>query len=211
MYQRVPELPGSPVIGLRAMDLASTVTAVPERVEIHAEQESDTEAIRRVQTAAFGDDGRVAGLVDALRAAPAPLPPLSFTASVDGQVAGQVMLSASRLDAPPRLVDVYVLSPLGVLPGLQRRGIGTQLIEHALAAAREVSVPLVFLEGNPAYYGSRGFERADVLGFRSPSLRIPPPAFQVARLPGYETWMTGTLVYSESFWALVCVGLRQQP
>ena len=183
---------------------------MPGQVEIHAEQEFDTEAIHRVQTAAFGDDGRVAGLVDALRAAPAPLPPLSFTASVDGQVAGQVMLSASRLDAPPRLIDVYVLSPLGVLPGLQRRGIGTQLIEHVLAAAREVSVPLVFLEGNPAYYGTRGFERADVLGFRSPSLRIPPPAFQVARLPGYETWMTGTLVYSETFWALDFVGLRQE-
>jgi putative acetyltransferase len=196
---------------LRAVDLASTFTAVPEQVEIHAEQESDIEAIRRVQTAVFGDDGRVAGLVDALRAAPAPLPPLSFTASVDGQVAGHVMLSASRLDAPPRLVDVYVLSPLGVLPGFQRRGIGTQLIEHALAAAREVSVPLVFLEGNPAYYGTRGFERADVLGFRSPSLRIPPPAFQVARLPGYQTWMTGTLVYSETFWALDCVGLRREP
>jgi putative acetyltransferase len=69
---------------------------------------------------------------------------------------------------------------------------------------------LGIIEVDP-YYGSRGFERADVLGFRSPSLRIPPPAFQVARLPGYETWMTGSLVYSESFWALDCVGLRQQP
>jgi putative acetyltransferase len=196
---------------LRAVNPASTVTAVPEQVEIHAEQESDTEAIRRVQTAAFGDGGGVAGLVDALRAAPAPLPPLSFTASVAGQVAGHVMLSASRLDTPPRLVDVYVLSPLGVLPGLQRLGIGTRLIEHALAAAREAGVPLVFLEGNPAYYGPRGFERADALGFRSPSLRIPPPGFQVARLPGYETWMTGTFVYSETFWALDFVGLRQEP
>lgn len=195
---------------MHAVDLPSYRHSVPEQVEIHTEQESDLEGIRRVHTAAFGDDGRVAELVDALRAAPAPLPPLSFAASVDGQVAGHVMLSASRLDAPPRLIDVYVLSPLGVLPALQRRGIGTQLIAHALAAAREVSVPLVFLEGNPAYYGSRGFERADVLGFRSPSLRIPPPAFQVARLPGYETWMTGTMVYSEPFWALDCVGLRQE-
>ena len=74
----------------------------------------------------------------------------------------------------------------------------------------EVSVPLVFLEGNPAYYGTRGFERADVLGFRSPSLRIPPAGFQVARLPGYETWMKGTFVYSENlFRALDFVGLRQ--
>ena len=173
-----------------------------------------------MQTAAFGDDGVVARLVDALRAASAPLPPLSFAATVggdgeatvggdaDGQVTGHVMLSASRLDAPRRLVDVYVLSPLGVLPEVQGRGIGARLIERALAAATKWRVPLVFLEGNPAYYGTRGFERADELGFRSPSLRIPPPAFQVSRLPGYETWMTGTLVYSETFWAHDCVGLR---
>jgi putative acetyltransferase len=181
---------------------------VPEYVEIRAEQEQDHEAIRRAQTAAFGDDGRVARLVDALRAAAAPLPPLSFVATVAGQVAGHVMLSASRLDAPPRLVDVYVLSPLGVVPEFQGRGVGTRLTGHALTVAAERRVPLVFLEGNPAYYGTRGFERADELGFRSPSLRIPPPAFQVARLPGYEAWMTGTLVYSETFWALDCVGLR---
>ena len=188
------------------------------QAEIRPERESDQQLIRRVQTAAFGDDGVVARLVDALRAASAPLPPLSFVATVageatvaggaDGQVAGHVMLSASRLDAPRRLVDVYVLSPLGVLPEVQGRGIGTRLIERALAAATKWRVPLVFLEGNPAYYGTRGFERADELGFRSPSLRIPPPAFQVSRLPGYETWMTGTLVYSETFWAHDCVGLR---
>lgn len=176
--------------------------------EIRAEREPDRSAIRAIHTAAFGDDGHVARLVDALRAAPAPLPPLSFAAIVDGQVAGHVMLSAGRLDAPPRLVDVYVLSPLGVRPEFQRRGIGTRLIARALAAATERGVPLVFLEGSPAYYGPRGFERADELGFRSPSLRIPPPAFQVSRRPGYEPWMTGTLVYSEPFWALDCVGLR---
>jgi putative acetyltransferase len=46
--------------------------------------------------------------------------------------------------------------------------------------------------------------------YPSPPRRIPPPAFQVACLPGYETWMTGTLVYSEAFWALDCVGLRDE-
>ncbi len=69
-------------------------------------------------------------------------------------------------------------------------------------------VPLVFLEGSLRYYGTRGFDRADAIGFRSPSLRIPPAAFQVARLSQYEEWMTGTLVYSETFWAQDAVGLR---
>jgi putative acetyltransferase len=186
---------------------------VPDQVSCRAEVPADRDAIRRVHTSAFGDDGTVAALTDALRAAPAPLSPLSFVASVDrgagGEIVGHVMLSASRLDAPSRLVSVYVLSPLGVLPGYQRQGIGTALIEVALAAARDGGVPLVFLEGDPAYYGGRGFERADAFGFRAPSLRIPPPAFQVARMPGYESWMTGTLVYHDAFWAYDCVGLRE--
>jgi putative acetyltransferase len=185
---------------------------------LRAELPHDRDAIRRVHTEAFGDGGVVAALVDALRAAPAPLPPLSFVAVVggeagvggagDGLVAGHVMLTFSRLDALPRLVDVYVLSPLGVLPRFQRRGIGSALIRVALRAAQERRVPLVFLEGDPAFYGRRGFEQADALGFRAPSLRIPPPGFQVARGAAWEPWMTGTLVYSDAFWAHDCVGLR---
>lgn len=173
-----------------------------------AELLADREAIRRVHTRAFDDEGTVAALTDALRAAPARLASLSFVAAVDGEVVGHVMLSASRLDASPRLVDVYVLSPLGVLPGFQRRGVGAALIAMALAAARERMVPLVFLEGDPGYYGKHGFERAVAYGFGPPSLRIPPAAFQVARLPLYQPWMTGTLVYSDTFWAYDCVGLR---
>jgi putative acetyltransferase len=96
-----------------------------------------------------------------------------------------------------------------VLPEFQGQGIGTALVRHALAAARDLPAPLVFLEGSPDYYGKRGFERAGDLGFRRPSLRIPPEGFQVAPMPGYEPWMTGTLVYSEPFWAHDCVGLRE--
>ena len=58
------------------------------------------------------------------------------------------------------------------------------------------------------YYGQRGFRAAEELGFRPPTLRYPPGAFQVARLSAYRDWMTGTFVYSETFWALDCVGLR---
>jgi putative acetyltransferase len=44
--------------------------------------------------------------------------------------------------------------------------------------------------------------------FRRPPLRIPPAAFQVARLGSYEPAMTGTFIYSQTFWDLDCVGLR---
>ena len=173
----------------------------PESTEDHGD-------VRVVHAQAFGDGERVPELVDALRAAKAPLPPLSLVATVDGRVVGHVMLSACRVDALPRLVDVFSLSPLGVLPEFQRQGIGTRLVAHALEEASRQGVPLVFLEGSPHYYGKRGFSDATEAGFRPPTLRYPPGTFQVAKLAPYEEWMTGTFVYSDTFWALDCVGLR---
>jgi putative acetyltransferase len=177
----------------------------PAGLSIRAQTPHEQGAVRSVHALAFGAGERVPDLVDALRAAGSPL---SFVAELGGRVVGHVMLSACRLDALPRLVDVYSLSPLGVLPEHQRHGIGTRLIEHALAAADRQGIPLVFLEGSPDYYGRRGFRAAEELGFRPPTLRYPPGAFQVARLSAYQAWMTGTFVYSETFWALDCVGLR---
>jgi putative acetyltransferase len=175
---------------------------------VRQERAEDHEAVREVHTRAFGDSKRVPTLVDVLRTAQTSLAPLSLVATVGERVVGHVMLSACRLDALPRLVDVMSLSPLGVLPELQRQGIGTRLVAHALAGADSRGIPLVFLEGSPRYYGKRGFADATKSGFRPPTLRYPPGAFQVAKLSSYEKWMTGTFVYSDAFWALDCVGLR---
>jgi putative acetyltransferase len=175
---------------------------------VRPERPDDREAVREVHTRAFGPGERVAALVDALRAAAASPAPLSLVATVGGRVVGHVLLSACRLDALPRLVDVMSLSPLGVLPEFQRRGFGTRLVAAALAEADGRGIPLVFLEGSPHFYGRRGFTDATAVGFRPPTLRYPPGAFQVARLSAYREWMTGTFVYSDIFWALDCVGLR---
>jgi putative acetyltransferase len=175
---------------------------------IRQEGAEDHEAVREVHAQAFGDSERVPSLVDALRTAQTSLAPMSLVATVGQRVVGHVMLSACRLDAMPRLVDVLSLSPLGVLPEFQRQRIGTRLVANALAAADSRGIPLVFLEGSPHYYGQRGFADATKLGFRPPTLRYPPGAFQVAKLSSYEEWMTGTFVYSDTFWSLDCVGLR---
>jgi putative acetyltransferase len=170
---------------------------------------SDWSAVRKVHLIAFEDHGQaVANLVDDLRDAVARGEGLSLVAEERDEVVGHVMFSPSLLDAPKRLIRVQVLSPIGVLPACQKQGVGTMLIRRGLELLVERSVPLVFLEGPPAYYSRFGFQPAADQGFRKPSLRIPDAAFQVLPLPTYEPWMTGTLVYAEPFWRHDCVGLR---
>jgi putative acetyltransferase len=163
--------------------------------------------VGRVIRDAFGDEGEsVAALwaeienSDALR--------LSLVAEREGEVVGHVGLSHSWVDARRRLVDVWVLSPLSVVRREQGRGIGTRLVEAAIEGARADGTPLLFLEGSPGYYGSRGFERADQCGFAPASARTPAPAFQVVRFESHDDWMTGQLVYRDVWWRHDAAGLR---
>jgi putative acetyltransferase len=167
--------------------------------------ESDTVAIREVTTRAFADNGEVAGLVDALSAGPARI---SLVAETDGAVVGHTMLSRGWVDAEQALAEVFVLSPLSVDPAVQRRGIGSELVRAALAAAESAGAPAVFLEGSWDYYPRFGFVSGESRGFTRPSSRIPQRAFQVAVLAAWEGWITGPLVYPEAFWATDFVGLR---
>lgn len=178
---------------------------------MRAEGTRDRPAVRAVQLAAFGAHREeVANLVDDLRDAAARGEGLSLVAEEQGRIVGHAMFSPSLLDAPKRLVPVQVLSPIGVLPAVQKQGIGTKLVRRGLELLAERGVPLVFLEGSPVYYSRFGFEPAADQGFRKPSLRIPDAGFQVIRLPAYEPWMTGTLVYAEPFWRHDLVGLRDR-
>ena len=159
--------------------------------------------------AAFGDHGKVvADLVDDLRRAVANDDGLSLVAEERDEIVGHSMFTSSLLDAPRRLVAVQVLSPVGVLPVWQKRGVGSAMIRRGLEMLIERAAPVVFVEGPPQYYSRFGFEAGAEQGFRKPSLRIPDAAFQAVVLRAYEPWMTGTLVYSETFWQHDAVGLR---
>jgi len=178
-------------------------------VELRPERRDDRDAVREVQREAFGDQGDVvARLVDALRDTVTSKLGQSIVAEDGGEIIGHVMFTTSLLDAQRRLVDVQVLSPLGVASEHQGRGVGSALVRRGLATAAEQGAPLVFLEGDPGYYSRFGFTPGGELGFRKPSLRIPDQAFQVVKLPAFEPWMGGTLVYAEVFWRFDCVGLR---
>lgn len=172
--------------------------------EVRPEQPVDRDDVLRVITAAFGREdvaGIWAGIGHHRRT--------GLLVEQGGHVLGHVGLSQAWVDARPALVEVWVLSPLSVVPERQREGIGTVLVAAAIETARGSGVPALFLEGSPAYYGGRGFVRADALGFLPAALeRTPRPAFQVVLFEGWEPWMTGQLIYPDIWWQHGAAGLR---
>lgn len=179
------------------------------RVIIRAQRTADKAVVRQLLTSAFEDAGRVADLAETLARRP-DRPAPALVAEVDATVVGLVQLSRGWIDADRQLVEVVILSPLGVLPTHQRRGVGRALCDAAVQQARQLDAPAVFLEGNPAYYARLGWQRADARGFTTPSRRIPAAAFQVVVLPSWQPWMVGAVVYNDTFWALDFVGLRDR-
>lgn len=178
-------------------------------MQVRPERREDHAAVRCLHLEAFGEHGQVvADLVDDLRGLVTSTDGLSLVAQDETGVVGHVLFTHCLLDAPRRLVDVQVLSPVAVIPGRHRQGIGSALIHDGVATMSKRGVPVVFLEGDPAYYSRLGFRAGAGFGFRKPSLRIPEPAFQALTLPAYESWMTGTLVYTQIFWLHDTVGLR---
>jgi putative acetyltransferase len=173
---------------------------------LRAETEDDVAAVRGVVEAAFGGPV-VPELLDELRTSVAWLG-LSFVAELDGEVVGHVAFTRAWVDDPAELVEVLVLSPMSIRPDVAGRGIGTALILESLEQLAGRDEPMVFLEGDPGFYSRLGFVQAGMLGFRSPSDRIPSEAFQARPLPGRPGHISGALVYPDIWWRHDAVGLR---
>jgi putative acetyltransferase len=147
----------------------------------------------------------VAPLVVAVRASVWYLPDLALVADLPGvpgaPIVGHVMVSGTELATDDgQRVPILMLSPLGVLPGHQRRGIGLALSRAVLARADARSEPLVIVQGHPTYYPRLGFVRGRTIGILPPEhLGQIDQAWMVRRRPGAPGDVRGRVVYPEAF------------
>jgi putative acetyltransferase len=166
-------------------------------VILRRELPSDRSAVHEVHAGAFARPGEdvaaEAVLVDGLRDDGDVVPGLSIVAEQDGAVVGHVVCSRARLGERPSLG----LGPLGVLPGHQRRGVGSALVHGVLAAADALGASEVVLLGDPAYYSRFGFVLAVPLGIAPPDPAWAPH-WQVRTLTAYDG-ATGPFRYAPAF------------
>ena len=155
----------------------TTVTLLPNAAPfaIRAERASDVVAREALLDACFGAN-RHARTCQRLRDGRAPAEGLALSVVRQGRLVGTVRLWHVSAGGVPALV----LGPLAVDSSCRQLGVGADLMNHALAAARALGHGAVILLGDEPYYARFGFS-----GRKTGELSLPGP-FERDRLLGLE-------------------------
>jgi putative acetyltransferase len=160
---------------------------------IRPETPSDLEAIREINLAAFADHpfSRQTEhlIVAALREAGALA--VSLVVEERDRVAGHIAFS--RAPIGDRDLGWYLLGPVAVLPGMQRRGLGSALVRAGLDELRRLGAQGCVLVGDPAFYTRLGFRQA--ISLRYPG--VPQEVVLCLPLSGPEP--EGDVVHHSAF------------
>lgn len=158
-------------------DLRKTKLALTQAAPfaIRAEKASDVVAREALLDACFGEN-RHMRTCQRLRDGRAPAEGLAFSAIAHGLMVGTLRLWHVSAGGIPALV----LGPLAVEASSRKLGVGTALMDHALAAATARGHRAVILLGDEPYYARFGFSSERMAG-----LSLPGP-FERNRLLGLE-------------------------
>ena len=103
-------------------------------------------------------------LVHCLRKTKAFIPELDLVAELNARVVGHIMFTRAYVKQDRIKHEVLCLGPVSIHPDLQKQGIGSILIKHSLAIAKNMGFKGVVLFGSPLYYPKFGFKNAQEYG-----------------------------------------------
>lgn len=135
------------------------VRGARKRMLIREATKQDMGSVRRIHFRSFPEAERepVAELaVNLLGEASRPAT-LSLVAEEVGGLVGHVAFSPVSTEGNSAWSG-YILAPLAVVPEWQKRGVGSGLVKAGLDRLTRQGVNLVFVYGDPAYYGRFLFE-----------------------------------------------------
>jgi putative acetyltransferase len=148
------------------------------QITIRREEPGDEAAIGRVHDEAFGQPVE-SRIVDAVRRA--GLSAISLVA-VDGpQIVGHILFTPVSIEGDGPVIDALGLGPMAVSPGLQRRGIGSKLVESGLRQCVQAGCEVVVVVGHPQFYPRFGFRPGSSYGLRL-AFEVPDEVFLVLEM-----------------------------
>ena len=110
---------------------------------------------------------------------------ISLVAETEGAVVGHVAFSPVIIDNNENLQG-YILAPLGVKPDYQGHRIGSQLIESGIQQLLKMGVNILFVYGDPEYYGRFGFSVDAACRYTAPYKLQYPFGWQAIDLNEYN-------------------------
>lgn len=129
----------------------------------------DRDDVQRVHLCAFpeGENEIVSKLALDLLSEKTTPQTISLVAAADGAIVGHIAFSPVTIDNHENFLG-YILAPLGVKPEYQKCRIGSQLIEYGMQQLSVLGVNVVFVYGDPKFYGRFGFSAEPAQQFTPP-------------------------------------------
>ena len=162
---------------------------------IRPERNGDIEAIRGINLAAF-ETAAEANLVDNLRDRGKLI--ISLVAEEDDALVGHIAFSAINIESHSDVRGVG-LRPMAVIPSMQRRAIGSELVLAGLERCRNLDYHYMVVLGHPQYYPRFGFVSAGNYGIKC-FWEVPNDVFMILELkPGALAGVRGLAQYQPEF------------
>jgi len=169
-------------------------------LNIRTEEVKDYPEVYTLNYEAFGGRDDESKLIEKIRQSKFFVPELSLVAELEGKIVGNIVLSKASVVGEQEVHEVIVLAPIAVKPGLQKKGIGGELIQEGLRRCRNLGYSLVLLIGHPEYYPRYGFQSARQYQLELRQFEVPDHVFMVRELvEGALMNIRGELKYPDAF------------
>jgi len=165
-------------------------------MNIRKEKDFDREKIWKINTEAFDTDAE-ANLVNALRDSGISF--ISLIAEEDEEIVGHILFTPVELTGDNSDLKLMGLAPMAVIPKLQKKGIGSQLVKTGIDDCSTQGYDAIVVLGHAEYYPKFGFVPSVKYGIKS-EYDVSDEVFMVLELKkGSLKDKTGIIKYHTAF------------